>query len=67
MSTLLGQTVPLRIVRVSNTTLFDVAAQYLGDWQQWKRIQDLNGLSDIWIVKITELKIPGKARSRTSS
>lgn len=67
MTTLIGQTVPVRIVRVGNTNLFAVAAEYLGDWSQWKRILDLNGLDDIWIVKATALKIPGKARPQASA
>jgi hypothetical protein len=45
-------------VTVSGTTLFDVAAQYLGDARQWNRIARLNGIWDPWIDGITTLKIP---------
>lgn len=50
--------VPARIIRVSNTTLFQVAADYLGDALWWTRIARMNNLTDPWIGPLTELKIP---------
>lgn len=54
----IGAAVSSRIVRVSNTTLFAVAARELGDPTQWYRIAQLNSLVDPWITGLTELKIP---------
>jgi len=47
-----------RVVTVSDTTLFAVAAGELGDATQWNRIARLNGLWDPWISAITTLKLP---------
>lgn len=58
MTTYLGQAIPAKIVRVSNTTLYRVAADELGNALWWTRIALLNGLSDPWIGELTELKIP---------
>jgi hypothetical protein len=55
---LIGQTVPAKIVRVSGTTLFHVAARELGSAEQWERIARLNGLVYPWIVGLVELRIP---------
>lgn len=55
---LIGRALPAKIVRVSGTTLFHVAAQELGDATQWERIADLNGIVDPWLGPETELKIP---------
>lgn len=55
---LIGQAFPAKVVRVSATTLFHVAAKELGDATQWNRIARLNGLVDPWIGPETELKIP---------
>lgn len=57
-SLFVGQTFPAKVVRVSGTTLFHVAARELGDATQWNRIARLNGLTDPWITAETELKIP---------
>lgn len=57
--------VPARIVRVSNTTLYRVAADYLGDALWWTRIAILNGIEDPWIGALTELKIPTPAKEGT--
>jgi len=54
----LGQAIPAKIVRVSNTTLYRVAADELGNALWWARIAQLNGLTDPWIGELTELKIP---------
>ena len=53
-----GQAFPAKVVRVSGTTLFHVAARELGDATQWNRIAQLNGLTDPWIAELVELKIP---------
>lgn len=50
--------VPARLIRVSNTTLYQIAAGYLGDALHWPRIAKLNRLSDPWIGPLTELLIP---------
>lgn len=52
-----------RMVSVSGTTLFQVAAERLGDATQWYRIAQLNGLSDPWIGPITELQLPDALQS----
>lgn len=57
-TTYVGQAFPAKVVRVSGTTLFHVAAQELGDATQWTRIAALNGITDPWIAGLTELKIP---------
>ena len=49
-----------RLVRVSGTTLFQVAADYLNDATQWYRIAQLNGLSDPWISDVTVLQLPSQ-------
>lgn len=50
--------VPARLIRVSNTTLYQIAADYLGDALYWPRIAKLNRLADPWIGPLTELLIP---------
>jgi hypothetical protein len=51
-------TVPAKVLRVSGTTLFQVAMQQTGDPLQWVAIAELNGLTDPWIVGLTNLLIP---------
>ncbi len=46
------------MIRVTNTTLFHVAAQELGDATQWNRIAVLNGLSDPVLQGVVELLLP---------
>ena len=64
---LLPQAFPAKVVRVSGTTLFHVAARELGDATQWNRIARLNGLTDPWVYAEQQLAIPqalpGKGRS----
>jgi hypothetical protein len=50
--------VPARIVRTGATTLFELAAIYLGDPLRWPDIARANGLSDPWISNYSEIAIP---------
>lgn len=52
--------IPAKIVRVSATTLFAVAARELGNALLWETIADLNGLVDPWIDQLIELRIPAR-------
>ncbi|WP_176559984.1 hypothetical protein [Teichococcus rhizosphaerae] len=47
-----------KTITVSNTTLFRVAAQQLGDARDWWRIARLNGLTDPMVVGLVTLQIP---------
>lgn len=59
MASYLAAGVPAQLVRVTHTTLYQVAADYLGDALHWTRIALLNGLSDPWIEGgLIELVIP---------
>jgi hypothetical protein len=64
---LLPQTLPAKVVRVSGTTLFHVAARELGDASQWGRIAQLNGLTDPWVVALVELKIPQALNAKVTA
>jgi len=57
---LIALTVPSKIVRVSNTTLFKIAETELGNATLWEKIADLNGLVDPWVDGYLELQIPSK-------
>lgn len=51
----------MRIVTVSGTDLFHLAALYLGDASQWFRIAEANGnLKETYITGIQDIRIPGK-------
>lgn len=54
----IGAAVPIRTAWVSGTTLFQVAADLLGDPTQWNRIAELNGLTDPWVSGPVNLSIP---------
>ena len=54
----IASTIPARTVRVSDTTLFQVAMEQLGDPLRWVELAQLNGLTDPWIVAETAIKIP---------
>lgn len=49
---------PARIVRVSNTTLFHLAAAYLGNALLWPFIAKANGIDDPWLTAETAITIP---------
>src|SRR4051794_35766129 len=57
-ATYMAGAVPARLVRVSNTTLFQLAADYLGDPLLWTQIAKLNRFADPWIGGLTEVLIP---------
>lgn len=59
----IAQALPAKIIRVSGTNLFRIAAIELGDATQWYRIAGLNGMTDPWITGVIELKIPGPGTS----
>jgi hypothetical protein len=54
----IGATIPAKVDRVSNTTLFQVAMTETGDALQWVALAQLNGLTDPWIIGQTEILIP---------
>jgi hypothetical protein len=54
----IGATIPAKVVRESNTTLFHVAAVQTGDPLQWVAIAELNGIVDPWIVGEENILIP---------
>lgn len=47
-----------RIARVSNTTLFALAAKYYGDALLWTKIAEVNGMVDPWITAAAAIIIP---------
>ena len=52
-------TIKSRTISVAGATLYQVAAQYLGDASQWNRIASLNGLVDPWLpLGVLTLKLP---------
>lgn len=53
----------IRRITVANTTLYAVAATYLGSAEQWTRVARANGLIDPWIDTVRELVIPPRAAS----
>lgn len=55
--------IPAKIIRVSGTTLFAVAAKELGNALLWEAIADLNGIVDPFITTEIELKIPARAKA----
>lgn len=54
----IAATIPAAIVRVSGTTLFEVAMLQTGDPLQWVAIAQLNDLTDPWISALEEILIP---------
>lgn len=54
----IGATIPAKVLRVSGTTLFQVAMTQTGDPLQWVAIAELNGITDPWITGLTTILIP---------
>jgi hypothetical protein len=54
----IAATVPAKIVRVSGTTLFEIAMRETGDPLQWVAIAQLNGMTDPWVDALQEVLIP---------
>lgn len=63
----IAATIPAKKVRVSYTTLFQVAMMETGDPLQWVAIAELNGLTDPWIVGQVVLLIPPVLPSGTQT
>ncbi len=51
-------------IMASNTTLFHLAAEYLGDATRWEEIAELNDISDPLIVGMRQLTIPSPTQSQ---
>jgi hypothetical protein len=54
----IASTVPARIVRESDTTLFHIAMRETGDALLWPSIAHLNGMIDPWVEGQQEILIP---------
>lgn len=54
-----------RKIYVSNTSLFDIAARYLGNALLWTYIAEANGLTDPWITPLTTIFIPNVVSTST--
>lgn len=54
----IGATIPAKVLRVSHTTLFQIAMQQTGDPLQWTAIAELNNIIDPWIVAQQTILIP---------
>lgn len=59
-TTYIASTIPAQTVRVSGTTLFHIAALYLGDALRWVELAEINNLpnNDPWIYGIQEILLP---------
>jgi hypothetical protein len=58
MAGYIGGTIPAKVVRVSGTTLFQIAMMETGDPLQLVAIAEMNGLTDPWITAQQDLLIP---------
>jgi hypothetical protein len=58
-------TVPPKIVRASNTTLFHIAMEQLGDALDWTQLATFNNIIDPWIFAMQEIEIPPVPSSAT--
>ena len=56
---------PAQLVRCSNTTLFELAARYLGNALLWPAIATQNSLTDPWISGYAEIQIPAVVSQAT--
>ena len=52
-----------KVVRVSNTTLYHLAAYHYNDARMWTYIAQANDLIDPWIFGISEIIIPNVGQS----
>ena len=59
----IGQALPAKVIRVSATNLFRVAALQLGDPLAWWRVAEQNGLTDPWLTQPVTLAIPSGNQS----
>ena len=66
----IGKAVPVQTFDASATTLFHIAAVFLGDATQWTRLAafnsdavTINDFIDPWIVAHTPIDIPGPGKS----
>jgi nucleoid-associated protein YgaU len=55
-----------RVVRVTSTTLFALAARYYGDALLWPVIAQANGLSDPWVQGQATLRVPDLPQQSTT-
>lgn len=53
-----------KIIARPGTTLFHVAAQYLGDATQWTRIASINDIQDPFLTDIATLIIPSLSAAK---
>ena len=56
-----------RIVTVTNTTLFHVAAIWLGDATEWNRIAALNLLNDPLVLGTVTLTLPPPSSAQATT
>lgn len=63
----IASTIPAKIVRVSQTTLFHVAMMETGDPMQWVVIAELNNLVDPWVTPQMDILIPPVLPTGTQS
>ena len=48
-------------ITVTGGTLFEIAATYLGDINQWSAIAALNAIRDPWLVGVNVIELPSDA------
>jgi hypothetical protein len=51
----------MQTISVCSTTLFHLAARYLGDATQWDQIANLNAIEDPWLAGVTTIVLPQAA------
>jgi len=47
-----------QVMAQPGTTLFHIAARYLGDASQWSRVALINGIQDPYLNEATTLNLP---------
>ena len=63
----IAATIPAQQLRVSGTTLFQIAMTATGDPLQWVAIAELNGITDPWINAMSTILIPPVLPSGTQT